>query len=129
VLGHGANGEVIEAICKGIKVALKKICYRHQIRIDQMKEIEILKELRHQHIVKLVGTYTQRPYLDLLLWPVARCDLALVLEFMEMDGLYNQSSAHDPEFLEKLTEHDLNIQELRGIVGVQDERIWSSLVV
>ena len=47
-----------------------------------------------------------------------------------MDGLYNQSddqfSARESGFLEKLTEHNLNIEELGDIVGVQDERIWSS---
>ncbi|KAF2824320.1 kinase-like protein [Ophiobolus disseminans] len=120
------NGEVVEATCKGVKVALKRIYHRRQIQIGQMKEIDVLKKARHRHIVKLVGTYTQRPYLGLLLWPVARCDLALALECMETDGLHNQSSAQDPGFLEKLSERDLNIEEFRDIVGVQDERIWSS---
>ncbi|KAF2185816.1 kinase-like protein [Zopfia rhizophila CBS 207.26] len=126
VLGYGVNGEVVEATCRGVKVAWKKILHRPRIPIGQMKEIDVLKKLKHRHIVKLVGTYTQQPYLGLLLWPVARCDLALVLELMELDGLYNQSSAQEPGFLEKLTEHDLNIEELRDIVGAQDKRIWSS---
>jgi len=41
-----------------------------------------------------------------------------------MGGLYDQSRARDAEFLEKLAEHELNIEELQDIVGVQDERIW-----
>jgi serine/threonine protein kinase len=126
VLGYGMNGEVVEVICKGVKIALKKIHHRHRIQIGQMREINVLKELKHHHIVKLVGTYTQRPYLGLLLWPVAQCDLALVLKFMETDGLYNESSAQEPGFLEELAEHSLDIKGLRDIVGVQDERIWSS---
>jgi serine/threonine protein kinase len=126
VLGHGINGEVVEATCKGVKVALKRIRYQQRIQIGQMREIDVLKELKHRHIVKLVGSYTRQPYLGLLLWPVARCDLALVLEFMEMDGLYNQSSDQEPGFLDKLAEHDLNIEGLREIVGAQNQKIWSS---
>ena len=116
----------MEATCKGVKVALKKIHYRHRIQIRQIREINVLKELKHRHIVKLVGTYTQHPYLGLLLWPVAQCDLALVLKLMEMDGLYDQSSAQEPGFLEELAEYNLDIKGLRDIVGVRDERIWSS---
>ena len=126
VLGYGMNGEVVEATCKGIKFALKKIYHRHKVQIGQIKEIDVLKKLKHRHIVRLVGTYTQQPYLGLLIWPVARCDLAVILEFMEMGGLYDQISAQEPRFLEKLTYHNLNIEELRGIVGDQDERIWST---
>jgi serine/threonine protein kinase len=126
VLGYGINGEVVEAMCKGVKIAWKKIYHRNKIQIGQMKEVDVLKNLKHRHIIKLVGTYIQQPYLGLLLWPVARCDLALVLEFMEMDGFYDQSSTQVPGLLEKLSEHDLKIEEVRDIVGVQDERIWSS---
>ena len=126
VLGYGIDTEVVEATCKGVKVALKRIRYQQRIQIGQMKEINVLKELKHRHIVKLVGSYTQKPYLGLLLWPVARCDLAFVLEFMEMDGLYDHSSDQEPGFVEKLAEHDLNIEGLRDIVGDQNERIWSS---
>ena len=131
VLGYGMNGEVVEATCKGIRVALKKIRYQRRIRNGQMKEMDVLKKLKHHHIVKLIGTYTQYPYLGLLLWPVARCDLALVLEFIEMAGLFDQSQSKAPQaeadgFLEKLAEHNLTIEVLWEIVGVQDKRIWSS---
>ena len=67
VLGYGVNREVVEATCKGVKVALKKIHYRHRIQIRQIREINVLKELKHRHIVKLVRTYTQQLYLSLLL--------------------------------------------------------------
>jgi serine/threonine protein kinase len=45
-----------------------------------MREIEIIKKLSHRHIIRLIGTYTHGPFLGLLLWPVATCDLASVLE-------------------------------------------------
>jgi serine/threonine protein kinase len=127
LLGHGNSGEVVEATCKGVKVALKKIRCRDRIQIGQMRrEIDVLKELKHRHVVKLVGSYTQQLCLGLLLWPVARCDLAFVLEFMEMEGLYVHSSDQESGFLEKLAEHDLDMEGLRDIAGIQNERIWSS---
>lgn len=126
VLGYGMNGEVVEATCKGVIFALKKIYNRNKVQIGQMKEIDVLKKLKHRHIVRLVGTYTQPPYLGLLIWPVARCDLALVLEFMEMDGLYDYASAQEPGVLEKPAGYSLSVEELWDIVGDQDERIWSS---
>ena len=43
VLGYGMNGEVVEATCKGVKVALKKIHNRRRNQIGQMKEIDVLK--------------------------------------------------------------------------------------
>jgi serine/threonine protein kinase len=126
VLGHGMNGEVVEATCKGVKFALKKIYHRNKVQIGQMKEIDVLKKLKHRHIVKLVGTYTQPPYLGLLIWPVARCDLALVLELIEMGGLYDHASTQEPRVLEKPAGHCLSVEELRDILGNQYERIWSS---
>ena len=58
VLGYGMNGEVVEATCKGVIFALKKIYNRNKVQIGQMKEIDVLKKLKHRHIVRLVGTYT-----------------------------------------------------------------------
>ena len=46
----------------------------------ERKEIEILKKLKHEHIVRIVGTYTHRQFLGLLLHPVAVCDLATLFE-------------------------------------------------
>jgi hypothetical protein len=61
-------------------VAWKQIYRRNGIKQKDRKEIEIIKKLRHHHIIELVGTYTYGPYLGLLLWPVAVCDLATFLE-------------------------------------------------
>ena len=117
VLGYGMNGEVVEATCKGVIFALKKIYNWNKVQIGQMKEINVLKKLKHHHIVRLVGMYTQPPYLGLLIWPVVRCDLALVLEFMEMDSLYDHVSAQELGVLEKPAGHSLSVEELQDIVG------------
>jgi serine/threonine protein kinase len=125
-LGYGINGEVVEVICKGVKLALKMILHRPSIQNGQMKEeIEVLKKIKHHHIVQLVGTYTQRPYLGLLVWPVARCDLSLILEVMDLRGLCNQKSSQDHGFSQKLAEHHLSMDEFQDIVGQEEERMWS----
>ncbi|KAF2471545.1 kinase-like protein [Lindgomyces ingoldianus] len=124
-LGYGANGEVVEVTCKGVKLALKKIYHRYGIQNNQMKEIDILKDTKHRHIVRLVGTFTQRPYLGLLIWPVARCDLSVVFEVMDMRRSYNQDFDQDRRLSEKLADHCLNANEFRDIVGQKEERMWS----
>jgi serine/threonine protein kinase len=43
-------------------------------------ELEILKSLSHRHIVKLVGSYTDRDCVGLLMWPVADKNLAQFLK-------------------------------------------------
>ena len=53
--------------------------------MKERQEIEILKRLAHQHIIKLMGTYTHGPFLGLLLWPVTVCDLATFFE--DVDSL------------------------------------------
>lgn len=123
-LGHGMNGEVVEATSKEVKVALKRIYHPHGLKAGQLSEIGVLQKLEHHHIVKLVGTYTQHPYLGLLIWPVARCDLTFALESMEMNGLSDNFQQPGPS--EKLSQHSPDIEELRAIVGTGDERIWAS---
>ena len=82
-LGHGVNGGVWETHCKGVALAWKRKYCRRNIGDAERKEITILKRLSHNHIVKLVGTYTYRQFLGLLLWPVAVCDMATFFEDFE----------------------------------------------
>jgi len=83
-LGHGINGGVYETTCNGIRLAWKRRFCRHKIGERERSEIEIIKKLvSHRHIVRLVGTYTHGSFLGLLLWPVATCDLATLLEDVE----------------------------------------------
>ncbi|KAI9856071.1 MAG: hypothetical protein M1813_009291 [Trichoglossum hirsutum] len=75
-LGSGSFATVYKTFCKGVTLAWKA---EHRPRSGELKEIESLKRLNHQHIVKLVGTFTHLQHLNLLLWPVATCDLATFL--------------------------------------------------
>lgn len=129
-LGHGRNGQVVEATCQGMKVALKRLHCSYKIQAARLKEIEVLKRLSHHHIVKLIGSYIQEPYIGLLLWPVAQCDLAFVLDCLELDGLKSKSSERSEGF-EKIVERNpyyrnMQIEEMRAIVGADEERIWAS---
>jgi serine/threonine protein kinase len=90
-LGHGVNGPVYETSCNGQTVALKKVFCRSGIKQTDLKEIEIIKKLRHHHVIELVGTYTHGLYLGLLLYPVAVCDLATFLE--DVNTIWTQSKS------------------------------------
>jgi hypothetical protein len=79
-LGYGTNGGVYETTCMGERLAWKRKYCRRKVGHVERKEIEILKKLSHRHIIKLVGTYTHLQFLGMLLWPVAVCDLATLLE-------------------------------------------------
>ena len=82
-LGHGANGPVYETVIKGVSVAWKRKYCRKTIGPGELKEIEIIKKLRHSHIIRFAGSYTHGRYLGLLLYPVAQCDLATFLEDLD----------------------------------------------
>jgi serine/threonine protein kinase len=79
-LGHGVNGGVFETVVCGKRVAWKRRYCRRRIGAQDLREIDILKKLRSRHIINLIGTYTHGPFLGLLLWPVAVCDLGMFLE-------------------------------------------------
>jgi hypothetical protein len=74
---------VYETRYKGVALAWKRKFYRSGVGPEARKEITILRKLRHKHIVKLVGAYTHQPYLGLLIWPVAVCDLATFFDDLE----------------------------------------------
>ncbi|ORY07041.1 kinase-like domain-containing protein [Clohesyomyces aquaticus] len=138
VLGYGRDTKVIEVVCKGVNVALKRIDYSHRIKAERksktedlqrikggrLAEIGVLKKLEHHHVVRLVGTYSQDLCLGLLIWPVAQCDLAFALESIQMNGLSDDVLL--PDLQKNLKQYKLDPKELRAIVGNEDERIWAS---
>ncbi|KAJ4982789.1 serine threonine kinase [Stagonosporopsis vannaccii] len=83
MLGRGAMGDVYETTIQGYHVAWKRITSRRKLTSYQRKEIEILKKLSHTHMVQLIGTYTHRLDLGILLYPVAVCDLHTFFEDVE----------------------------------------------
>ncbi|KAH4614864.1 hypothetical protein HBH68_010030 [Parastagonospora nodorum] len=80
-LGRGAVGDVHEVEVQGRKFAHKRMVVRRKLGGQERKEIEILKHLPpHPHIVQLVGTYTHREFLGIIMYPVAVCDLHTFFE-------------------------------------------------
>jgi serine/threonine protein kinase len=82
-LGSGSMANVYETTIGDRTYAWKRRYFKRKIMEEEKKEIEILKRLSHEHIIELVGTYTQGRILGLLLYPVAVCDLATFLEDFE----------------------------------------------
>ena len=83
LLGYTMSGDVYETMCNGTVLALKQVGHREAARPSVQNDIRKLKKLRHKHIIKIVGSYTFRGLLALLLWPVALSNLATFLEDME----------------------------------------------
>jgi serine/threonine protein kinase len=92
-LGYGMHGGVYETSCNGIALAWKRKYCTRRVGHRERREIEIIKRLEHRHVIRLVGTYTHGPFLGLLLWPVATCDLANLIE--DIDWLQKSSSSQD----------------------------------
>lgn len=111
-LGHGARGAVYSTQCQGGRlVAWKKIYYPRGITLAERREIVVLKRLSHKHIIQLVGSYTQRPYLGLLLWPVATTDLASFL-----DGV-DDFTTHQAVFTSSFDAKDETKLFIKEVVG------------
>jgi serine/threonine protein kinase len=76
-------GDVHETSIEGFSLAWKRMIFKRKVNLHERKEIEILKKLSHVHMIQLVGTYTHRQHLGILLYPVALCDLSTFLEDVE----------------------------------------------
>jgi serine/threonine protein kinase len=92
MLGTGATSavdEVSDSKHPGQVLARKKIAHgRTSKRFTFAKvarEIMLLKKLRHPHIVKLVDSYTTPTSTELLMSPVADCDLATFMKSCAQD--------------------------------------------
>ncbi|KAF2260729.1 kinase-like protein [Lojkania enalia] len=76
ILGQSASALVESVLCRRIQLARKRIkCNRKLTREEAVSEVEHLRKLEHSHIVRLVGTYTLRKDLSILLYPAADCNL------------------------------------------------------
>lgn len=65
---------------------------RRGLTVEKLREeANAMENLAHRHILKLVGTYTIRSHLFLLLYPAAICDLSRFLE--DIDDIRSESCA------------------------------------
>lgn len=84
-LGGGGVGVVFETHIDGIPMALKRT-YTRRMTSQQLNEIKILVRMSkncHRHVVELIGSYVHEQRggfeIGMLIWPVARTDLAALL--------------------------------------------------
>ncbi|OWY43297.1 kinase-like protein [Alternaria alternata] len=96
LLGHGADAIVHETTVQGLKVALKRSSRHKRAKESIRLEVEVLKKLSHRHLVRLIGSYTHKRSIGLLLYPVAVCDLGTFFEDAET---YLQDDATDDQEL------------------------------
>jgi tetratricopeptide (TPR) repeat protein len=88
ILGNGGFGQVDKVLSKiSFKEYARKLVPRSTAfrgrRTEEMKqfiaEIQLLKRLKHRHIVEFVGSYTDTEYIGLIMLPVAEMDLGVYL--------------------------------------------------
>jgi serine/threonine protein kinase len=84
MLGFGGQG-IVQKFNHSHKnrsvVLARKRLYNRRLNLDILREEpNVLEKLRHDHIVRLVGTYCyQHCELYLVMWPAATCDLSELL--------------------------------------------------
>jgi hypothetical protein len=76
VLGYSLLAVVQRVRCRRIQLARKTIqCNRKFTKEMAITEVEHLQRAQHRHVVRVVGTYTLRKSLAILLYPAAKWNL------------------------------------------------------
>lgn len=92
VLGYSASAIVESVQCRRILLARKTVkCNRRLTREDVITEVENLQRLQHAHVVRVVGTYTLRKSLSILLYPAADQNLEELMDELVESGLSIES--------------------------------------
>jgi hypothetical protein len=114
VLGHSATAIVESVRCRRIKLARKRIrCSRRLTKEIAIVEVEHLHRLQHAHILRVVGTYTLKRDLAILLYPATPWNLD---EFM--DELLDTGSVVNADVLKTGTwRRRAGAQALRSFFG------------
>ncbi|KAH7382128.1 kinase-like domain-containing protein [Pyrenochaeta sp. MPI-SDFR-AT-0127] len=80
-LGSSINATVEKVICRRIALARKTMrCHSRWTVAEALREVYHLQNLRHFHIVQLVGSYLQGRNFSILMYPAANCHLGTFLE-------------------------------------------------
>lgn len=87
ILGSGGFAEVQRVVSTIThRTYARKLFHRKKFGrfkdnlLDFENELDILKQMRHEHIVQIIGSYTDPRYMALIMSPVADCDLARFLK-------------------------------------------------
>lgn len=80
-LATSLTAAVEKVLCRGIAFARKSMrCSRSLTITDALQEVKHLQNLQHHHIVQLVGSYLCGRNFNILMYPVADCDLGRFLQ-------------------------------------------------
>jgi serine/threonine protein kinase len=80
-LGASTTAHVEKVLCRRIALARKTMtCSRQWTMLDALREVYHLQNLRHHHIVQLVGSYLQGRKFSILMYPVAEWDLGTFID-------------------------------------------------
>jgi serine/threonine protein kinase len=113
ILGHGQSAIIDSVRCRRIKLARKTITCDRRLKKEQaIVEVEHLIRLPHSHVVRVVGTYTLRRNLVILLYPVADWDLD-----MFMDDLLDHFTTTTEEALRTMHPNVFALRLLRTFFG------------
>lgn len=89
VIDHGGTAVVDVVVCRRIKLARKSVrCHRKMTPEMVLIEVKHLQQMRHCHIIQLVGSYLQGTVLAILLYPVADFNLEEFLEYATNETNY-----------------------------------------
>jgi serine/threonine protein kinase len=89
-LGSSMSASVDKVLCRRVALARKTMkCDRRWTVTDALQEVYHLQNLRHFHIVQLVGTYLEDRKLSILMYPAADVHLGTFLE----DTVYMDAEA------------------------------------
>ncbi|KAE9364357.1 kinase-like protein, partial [Stipitochalara longipes BDJ] len=86
-LGRGGFGTVDEVVCKGTNQTYARKIIPFNPTVTLSAEVEILKQLRHRHIVNLAAFCTTSDQLWMLMSPVAEKNLASYLGGDSIGGI------------------------------------------
>ncbi|KAH7254623.1 hypothetical protein NW759_013452 [Fusarium solani] len=114
-----SNGTVTEVKCRGTSLAKKTYnvgpmsTQRERDVIELRKEVQVLRRLRHKHIIELVGSYTygSPQQLEVLFWPVAVCSLSEFMHDIYLVLRYYKANPETP-VIDIPTETGLHVDRL-----------------
>ena len=121
VLGYSMSAVVQRVRCRRIQLARKTIqCNRKFTKEMAITEVEHLQRAQHRHVVRVVGTYTLRKKLAILLYPAAKWNLDEFLDEVSDQCLYSLESETLRTFFRMLGQwHTLHTQLLHQTHGYQ----------
>lgn len=82
-IAAASGGGVDRYHCKELNrdIAVKRLQTHSDPKSNQTlyHEVEVLRRLRHYHVVQVYGSYTHRDWFNILMTPIATCDLRTYL--------------------------------------------------